>query len=89
MTVMMMSTTAFAQMHLDGKVVDEQGNPMPFVNVVLITMPDSAYVQGTVTDEQGLFDLYTSKRGDQLKVSSIGYETQFLSPASQMIVTMK
>ncbi|MBQ4367069.1 MAG: TonB-dependent receptor [Muribaculaceae bacterium] len=89
MTVMMMSTTAFAQMHLDGKVVDEQGNPMPFVNVVLITMPDSAYVQGTVTDEQGLFDLYTSKRGDLLKVSSIGYETQFLSPVSQMIVTMK
>ncbi|MBR6138775.1 MAG: hypothetical protein IKQ12_04305 [Prevotella sp.] len=33
-----------------GRVVDEKGEPMPYVNVVLLSLPDSAFVQGAMTD---------------------------------------
>ena len=48
-----LSQVAFAQTReLTGKVVDKDGEDMPFVNVVLLSLPDSAIVHGTVTDEQ-------------------------------------
>ncbi len=70
-----------------GRVIDQQGEPMPFVNVVLLTLPDSAYVQGTITDEQGAFSI--NGNGQLLKVTSIGYETRFVSAAPDVVVTMK
>lgn len=38
-----------------GKVIDQKGEPVAFVNVVLLSLPDSAFVQGAVSDEQGAF----------------------------------
>ena len=29
-----------------GRVIDENGEPMPYVNVVLLSLPDSVFVQG-------------------------------------------
>ena len=46
-------------------------------------------VQGTVTDEQGMFNLATSKQGDLLKVSSIGYETQYVTPSQNQTIVLK
>ena len=70
-----------------GRVIDQQGEPMPFVNVVLLTLPDSAYVQGTITDEQGAFSI--NGNGQLLKVTSIGYETRYVNAAPDVVVTMK
>lgn len=90
MAMIMIAMTASAQaLTLEGKVLDEQGEPLPFVNVVLLSLPDSAYVQGTVTDEQGVFNLSTSKHGDLLKVSSIGYETQYVTPSQNQAIVLK
>ena len=81
MAALMMTVTAFAKKahDVDGKVVDEKGQPLAFVNVVLLSLPDSAFVQGTVTDENGLFSLAADKSGGVLRVSSVGYVTQYLS----------
>ena len=81
MAALMMTVTAFAKKahDVDGKVVDEKGQPLAFVNVVLLSLPDSAFVQGTVTDEDGLFSLVADKSGGVLRVSSVGYVTQYLS----------
>ena len=38
-----------------GRVIDEKGEPIPFVNVVLLSLPDSAFVQGATTDTDGVF----------------------------------
>ena len=38
-----------------GRVIDEKGEPMPFVNVVLLSLPDSAFVQGSMTNIDGVF----------------------------------
>ena len=45
MAAMMMTTIAFAEpQDWGGRVIDEKGEPMPFVNVVLLSLPGSAFV---------------------------------------------
>ncbi len=81
MAAMMVTAAAVAKApDFNGTVVDENGEPMPFVNVVLLSMPDSTFVQGAMTDEQGHFQIITPQGDGLLKVSSIGYETQYLNP---------
>ena len=70
---------------ITGRVIDEQSQPMPFVNVVLLNRSDSAFVAGAVTKDDGTFSISTDKQDDGeyqssglLKVSSIGYITRFI-----------
>ncbi len=52
MALMMITMTAQAKTQdWGGRVIDEKGEPMPFVNVVLLSLPDSAFVQGDMTDD--------------------------------------
>ena len=86
----MMSLNTMAKTHdVGGKVTDENGQPMAFVNVVLLSLPDSTFVQGAVTDEQGHFKIVTSTNEGLFKVSSIGYETQYLKAADGLTIRMK
>ena len=79
MAVMMIALSAVAKTpDVNGKVVDENGEPMPFVNVVMLSMPDSAYVQGGITDEQGAFNLTALQNGGLVKISYIGYQTIYI-----------
>ena len=83
MAVMMMALSAVAKTpDVNGKVVDENGEPMPFVNVVMLSMPDSAYVQGGITDEQGAFNLTSLQNGGLVKISYIGYQTLYINPSA-------
>ena len=67
---------------VSGKVIDENGEPMPFVNVVMMSMPDSTYVQGGITDEQGMFHLTALQNGGLVKVSYIGYQTLYINSST-------
>ena len=60
-----------------GKVVDEKSQPLPYANVVLLSLPDSVFVTGTVSDESGAFTLRSEKPELLLRVSSIGYATLY------------
>lgn len=61
-----------------GKVVDENGYPLSFANVVLISLPDSSFVQGTVTDEHGAFRIIAEVNKNKIvQISYLGYETVF------------
>ncbi|MDY6302146.1 MAG: outer membrane beta-barrel family protein [Bacteroidales bacterium] len=85
----LMAVSAVAKVpDVTGTVLDEKGDPMPFVNVVLLSLPDSSFVQGAMTDAQGHFQIKTINGGGLLKVSSVGYETQFLNPIDGLIVKM-
>ena len=68
------SLTTFAQVY-SGKVTDEKSQPLPYTNVVLLSLPDSAFVTGTVSDESGAFTLRSEKPNLLLRISSIGYAT--------------
>ena len=73
---MMMSLTSFAKTQdWGGRVIDEKGEPMPFVNVVLLSLPDSAFVQGAMTDMDGVFKIVTDINQGLFKVTSVGYQT--------------
>lgn len=78
--IMMIALSAGAKApDVNGKVVDENGDPMPYVNVVMLSMPDSTYVQGGITDEQGVFNLSSLQNGGLVKISYIGYQTLYIN----------
>ena len=64
---------------ITGSITDRQGLPVEFANIVLLSVPDSSFLQGTVSDESGSFRIQTgdsiSIRTYVIKVSSIGYQT--------------
>ena len=71
-----LSQVAFPQTReLTGKIVDKDGEDMPFVNVVLLSLPDSTIMHGTVTDEQGMFSISADISIGTLQLSMLGYET--------------
>ena len=87
---LMMTLTSFAKTQdVNGRVIDEKGEPMPFVNVVLLALPDSAFVQGAMTDENGIFKIVTNVNEGLLKVTSVGYETIFMTAAPGLTIQMK
>ena len=59
---------------VNGTVIDEQNRPVEFVNVALISLPDSSFVTGSTTNGKGKFILKTATGSDfLLKFSYIGY----------------
>ena len=69
-TVSMMAAT------FTGTVVDENTQPLPYANVVLLNYVDSTYLAGTTTSEDGTFTLTSDKPNTIVKISYIGYETE-------------
>ena len=63
---------------IKGKVMDHEGAPIAYANVVLHTA-DTVYVAGTVTDEKGTFAIAEKGNGALLHVSYIGYKPMWLT----------
>ena len=42
---------------VSGKLIDENSQPLPYANVVLLSLPDSTFVTGTISGEDGSFTL--------------------------------
>ena len=77
-----MSWASHAQTReISGKVVDADGADLQFVNVVLLSLPDSLIVTGTMTDEQGLFRMTADLNRAVVQLSSLGYKTLHLPVA--------
>ena len=72
-----------------GRVIDEKGEPIPFVNVVLLSLPDSAFVQGATTDTDGVFKIVTDVNQGLFKVTSVGYQTLYINASEGMTIQMK
>ena len=70
-------SSAFAQSNVTGKIIDESNNQgIPFVNVGLFRVADSAFVSGAASDDKGAFTLQMVPKGEMtLKISAIGYES--------------
>ena len=72
-----------------GRVIDEKGEPMPYVNVVLLSLPDSAFVQGAMTDMDGVFKIVTDISQGLFKVTSVGYQTLYINAGEGLTIQMK
>ena len=71
-----MSWASHAQTRgISGKVVDTDGADLQFVNVVLLSLPDSTIVTGAMTDEQGKFTLSVEADHGVVQFSNLGYST--------------
>lgn len=66
----------FAQ-RIDGRVTDAQGVGLPYVNISILTLPDSAFVVGTTTGEDGHFRLDIPVGNHTVKITGLGYAAQY------------
>lgn len=75
---------------ISGKLIDENSQPLSYANVVLLSLPDSAFVSGTISGEDGAFKLEATSRNQILKISTIGYKTVYkpIAPANLGIVKL-
>ena len=90
MAAMVMTMTAQAKTQdWGGRVIDEKGEPMPFVNVVLLSLPDSAFVQGSMTNIDGVFKIVTDVNEGLFKVTSVGYQTLYIKAGQDLTIQMK
>ena len=86
---MMMCLSAEAKTEdVGGRVIDAQGEPLPFVSVALLTA-DSAYVQGATSDVDGFFQIKVSETCCILRFSYIGYRTKYVDVKGSEIGTIQ
>ena len=67
-----------------GRVVDGDGRPLAYSNVVALSLPDSAFVSGVMTGDDGSFKFDAGGRGRLLRFSSVGYKTVYADAASDV-----
>ena len=56
---------------LSGELVDEKNEPLAYANVVLLSLPDSTFVSGAISDEMGDFRLLKDEKGKLIRISSV------------------
>ena len=79
----LMSIVAMAQ-SIHGRIVDVDAHPLAYANVVLLAKTDSAFVCGTISNEDGSFELNSTARNGLIKISSIGYKLRYLDVQSDL-----
>ena len=86
---MMMSLAAEAKTQdVGGRVIDQNGEPLPFVSVALLSA-DSTYIQGAMSDENGAFMIQTTDACCILRLSFIGYRTQYVDVKGMDVGTIQ
>lgn len=73
---------------ISGKVVDQQGKALPYVNCVLRATADSAYLSGAVTAADGTFSLAKPQADCTLHLSMMGYESKEIAHPSGNLGTI-
>lgn len=73
--VLSASLFSYGQNSIDGKVQDEVGDPLAYVNVLLLKTGDSTLVKGAITDESGIFLMEDVAKGAYtVSASMMGYK---------------
>ena len=88
MLIMLFCFCSFSVMGqtLEGKVIDENGDPLPFANVI-----EKGTTNGTVTDNNGNFSIDPSQLPAQLEFSLLGFSNvskEVLSSSTSMTITL-
>ena len=73
--------SSLAQHQISGTIQDEQQQPLPSANVLLLSAADSSMVKGTVADTTGVYTLEAVADGNYLlSVQMVGYTSYFSEP---------
>lgn len=73
---LLLAISLFSQTEIGGIVLDENGEPVPFANVIFTNTR-----QGTTTNEQGIFELSSEKTQTAVDFSFLGYKKQTIQLA--------
>ncbi|MEQ9443282.1 MAG: outer membrane beta-barrel family protein [Cyclobacteriaceae bacterium] len=77
-SLIIITLSARAQTEIHGQIYDEAGEPLPYVNVLLLTAADSSLVKGTVSDTTGAYQLAPVTAGSyRLSAQMVGYQSFF------------
>lgn len=82
------SVSVFAKNDWRGKVIDEKGEPVAYANVAVLSKADSTVVCGTVTEEDGTFNIVTKESDGIMMVAMLGYRTVYLVPEDGAVITL-
>ena len=85
---MMSLTTQAKTQDVGGRVIDQNGEPLGFVSVALLSA-DSTYIQGATSDENGAFMSQTTDACCILRLSFIGYRTQYVDVKGTNVGTIQ
>lgn len=86
--LLLVSLCIHAQM-ISGIIVDEKKQPLEFANIVLFSLPDSTFLQGTISDQTGAFNIKSNETKGILPISSVGYSTILLPCTSSNMGTIQ
>lgn len=81
-TLLLLYSSAQAEKGLRGKVVDENGRPIPFATV------QYGEAKGVVADVEGVFDISNWESVSSLKISAVGYDSQTFPIHSESLSTV-
>ena len=84
LVVLLCASLPAAAQTLSGRLTDEQNQPLPYANVALLSLPDSTFVAGAITDEQGHFTLTSDMQSGLVRISSVGYATVYKEARADM-----
>lgn len=74
--VLLVATANISSQNISGRITDDNRQPVEFANVVLLALPDSAFLQGTISGADGSFQLPAGGKTNVIvRVSCIGYST--------------
>ena len=79
---------AFAKGDWKGKVIDQNGDPVAYANVAVLSKADSTVVCGTVTEEDGTFNIISNEKDGIMMVAMLGYKTVYLVPVDGNVITL-
>ena len=90
LTMMLFVTINLSAQTIQGVVFDKKTQmPIPFVNVMFLRSSDSTFVAGCTTDSVGRFSFATVEANAMLKVSHIGYQTEYIKPVENIVITLQ
>lgn len=78
LSLLLMTTPQIFSQNISGRLTDESNQPIEFANVVLLALPDSTFLQGTISTADGGFQLVSDGKPERLlRISCIGYTTVY------------
>lgn len=78
-TLLIIPLYTSAQKTITGALTDQEKEPIPYANVLVVAALDSSFLSGTTTDELGAFTLEITQAAQvYLHVASLGYEERYI-----------
>ncbi|MFK8059889.1 MAG: TonB-dependent receptor [Polaribacter sp.] len=69
--------STFSQHKINGKIVDEENQPLPFANIILYEIGSKENPKGTVSNDNGRYSFDKVASGKyKIEISMLGFETQ-------------